>query len=92
MLGPWLVRVRKARRGKNLDHGIFNHGGTGGDHSTHGDRGFGRAGAKRRRELLRYFGGIQGIARASLEELMKVPGINRPLAERIFAAFHDATL
>ena len=49
-------------------------------------------GAKRRRELLRYFGGIQGIAHASLDELLKVPGINRPLAERIFASLHDATL
>ncbi len=28
-------------------------------------------GAKRRRDLLRYFGGIQGIAHASLDELTK---------------------
>lgn len=40
-------------------------------------------GPKRRRELLRYFGGRQEIARASVEELMKVPGINRQLAEQI---------
>ncbi len=46
-------------------------------------------GEKRRRALLRYFGGIQGIARASLDELVKVPGIHQSLAERIFSAWHD---
>ncbi|MBV9575571.1 MAG: excinuclease ABC subunit UvrC [Gammaproteobacteria bacterium] len=49
-------------------------------------------GSKRRRELLRYFGGIQGVAHASLDELTKVPGISRSIAEKIFAALHDATL
>ncbi|EKD54122.1 MAG: hypothetical protein ACD_60C00121G0006 [uncultured bacterium] len=46
-------------------------------------------GAKRRRELLLYFGGIQAINRASLEELAKVPGISQALAERIFSAIHN---
>lgn len=46
-------------------------------------------GIKRRRELLRYFGGIQAINRASLEELAKVPGVSQALAQRIFAALHD---
>ncbi len=46
-------------------------------------------GAKRRRELLQYFGGIQALNRASLEDLSKVPGISRGLAERIFYAIHQ---
>lgn len=49
-------------------------------------------GAKRRRELLRFFGGIQAINRASLEELAKVPGISQSLAQRIFNALHDVTV
>ncbi|WP_296545459.1 hypothetical protein, partial [Phenylobacterium sp.] len=29
-----------------------------------------------------------GVARASADDLEKVEGVSRPLAERIFAAFH----
>jgi excinuclease ABC subunit C len=46
-------------------------------------------GPRRRRELLRYFGGIQGIERASLEELVRVPGISRKIAEDVYATFHN---
>lgn len=46
-------------------------------------------GVKKRRELLRYFGGIQGVAHASLEELTKVPGISYALADKLFAVLHD---
>ena len=46
-------------------------------------------GAKRRHQLLRYFGGAQGIHRAGVEELSKVPGINHKLATAIYAALHD---
>ena len=45
-------------------------------------------GAKRRRELIRYFGGIQGVSRAGIEELARAPGISHNLAKKIYASFH----
>ncbi|MEC7814758.1 MAG: excinuclease ABC subunit UvrC [Pseudomonadota bacterium] len=45
-------------------------------------------GPKRRRELIRYFGGIQEIRKASVEEMTKVQGISKALAESIYAALH----
>lgn len=44
-------------------------------------------GPQRRRQLLNYFGGLQGVARASVEELSQVPGIHRELAQKIYAFF-----
>ena len=44
-------------------------------------------GDKRRRNLLRYFGGLQEIRRASVEDIAKVPGISRDLAKRIYNQF-----
>ncbi|MDT8429506.1 MAG: excinuclease ABC subunit UvrC [Pseudomonadales bacterium] len=46
-------------------------------------------GPKRRRELLRHFGGHQEILRASEEQLSAVNGINRKLAEDIYAWLHS---
>jgi excinuclease ABC subunit C len=41
-------------------------------------------GPARRRELLKSFGGLQGVRQASIEDLAKVRGVSRPLAELIF--------
>ena len=45
-------------------------------------------GDMRRRMLLRHFGGLQGILRAGVDELAKVQGINKNLAQRIYAELH----
>ncbi|WP_027483963.1 excinuclease ABC subunit UvrC [Rhodanobacter sp. OR87] len=45
-------------------------------------------GARRRTALLKAFGGMQGLERAGVEELMQVKGIDRGLAERIYASLH----
>lgn len=45
-------------------------------------------GPKRRRELLRHFGGLKEIERASVEEIAKVTSISRTLAQEIYAALH----
>lgn len=45
-------------------------------------------GPKRRQTLLKYFGGSRGISRASIEELTKVPGISKQLAQSIHDTLH----
>lgn len=45
-------------------------------------------GAKRRRELLRHFGGLPQIKGASADDLAKVEGISKKLAAEIYGHFH----
>ena len=47
-------------------------------------------GPRKRRELLRQFGGWQGVARASQDDLAKVPGIGPQLAQAIFESLHPS--
>lgn len=46
-------------------------------------------GAKRRQSLMQRFGGLQGIARAGVEDLARVPGVSQALAQRIYDLFHE---
>ena len=46
-------------------------------------------GSKRRQQLIHHFGGMQGIEKAGPEELARVPGINRNLAQKIYDTLHN---
>lgn len=46
-------------------------------------------GAKRRQALLKYMGGIQSLKSAPVEQIAKVPGISKELAEIVFQYLHD---
>jgi excinuclease ABC subunit C len=45
-------------------------------------------GPTRRRALLKAFGGLAQLKRAGVDELAKVEGVSRTLAERVYAYFH----
>ncbi|MEE3497306.1 MAG: helix-hairpin-helix domain-containing protein, partial [Butyrivibrio sp.] len=45
-------------------------------------------GSVRRQALLKHMGGMQELLKASADEISKVPGISRKLAEEIYSWLH----
>jgi len=45
-------------------------------------------GPRRRQQLLQQLGGIREVSRAGVEDLSRIKGINRTLAQQIYDAFH----
>jgi excinuclease ABC subunit C len=46
-------------------------------------------GPKRRQQILKQFGGLQGVSRAGVDALCSINGISRQLAQRIYDTFHQ---
>ena len=69
------ITAHRQRRGKKRTESVLEH--------------IDGVGPKRRRALLRHFGGAAQAASASAEELAKVEGISKILAEHIYSTLHD---
>ncbi len=46
-------------------------------------------GNKRRQSLIKHFGGLQGVAKAGVDDITMVSGINKSLARKIYNTFHS---
>ena len=64
------ITGHRARRGKAQTHSVLQD--------------IPGVGAKRRQQLLKHFGGLQGVQQAGIKDICKVPGINQELAEKIY--------
>ena len=46
-------------------------------------------GPKKRKQLIQHFGGLQEIVRASVEDIAKVPGMSKKLAQEVYSTLHS---
>lgn len=46
-------------------------------------------GTQRRRALMKYYGSLEAVQAAEIEDLMKVPSMNRQAAEKVYEFFHS---
>lgn len=70
------ITAHRARRGKKRNQSVLE--------------GIEGVGPKRRRALLRHFGGSNRVESASAEEISKVEGVSRKLADHIYATLHQS--